>query len=262
MENTNTFILNVEAVSKIYHSNDSQPVKALQSVSFKVPRGDFVSIVGPSGCGKTTLLKVISGLISPTSGNIDVSHIEDKPGPDIMFVFQEYNRSLFPWKKVYQNVAFGLERIGLTNNEINNKVFKYLKIVGLEDFSSRYPWELSGGMQQRVAIARALVCEPQLLLMDEPFGSLDALSRTNLEDDLLRLWKELGITILFVTHDIDEAIYLSDTVVALSQRPSQVIDSINIEMERPRHQIQTKNTSMFGQYRAKISELLGRGDYA
>ncbi len=262
MDNTNTFILNVEAVSKIYHSDDSQPVKALQYISLKIPRGDFISIVGPSGCGKTTLLKIIASLISPTSGSVDVSHIEDAPGPDIMFVFQEYNRSLFPWKKVFQNIAFGLERIGLASKDIKDKVLKILEIVGLKDFSSRYPWELSGGMQQRVAIARALVCEPQLLLMDEPFGSLDALSRANLEDDLLRVWKELGITILFVTHDVDEAIYLSDKVVALSPRPSQVLDIINIDLERPRHQIQTKNTPMFGQYREEISKLLGRGDNA
>jgi NitT/TauT family transport system ATP-binding protein len=255
-------ILHVTDISKTYYIADSEPVEALRNVSLDIQQGSFFSFLGPSGCGKTTLLKIIAGLLEPTSGNVEILHTQNKPGPDIMFVFQEYNRSLFPWRNVFRNAAFGLEQLGLPKKEIKERVFKYLEIVKLNDFAYRYPWELSGGMQQRVAIARALVCEPQFLLMDEPFGSLDALSRTMLEDDLLRVWQDLNLTVLFVTHDIDEAIYLSDKVVVLSQRPSYVLKNICIDIQRPRHQIETKNSAEFGIFRAEISQLLGRNNHA
>jgi NitT/TauT family transport system ATP-binding protein len=254
-------ILRVVDVGRTYRTDHSEPVEALRGVAFDVRRGGFLTIVGPSGCGKTTLLKIIAGLLAPTAGSVHISRIEDKPGPDIMFVFQEYNRSLFPWRTVFRNVAFGLEQLKLGRTETSDRVLKYLRIVRLEDFAQRYPWELSGGMQQRVAIARALACEPQLLLMDEPFGSLDALSRSTLEDDLLRLWKELGLTILFVTHDIDEAIYLADNVIVLSPRPSEVAENVAVSLPRPRRQIETKNSTAFGEYRATISRLLGRDNH-
>ena len=255
-------ILRVDGVGKTYRTDNSEPVEALRGIAFVVRRGGFTAIVGPSGCGKTTLLKIIGGLLPPTTGNVDVSRIQGIPGPDIMFVFQEYNRSLFPWRTVFRNVAFGLEQLNLSHKEARDRVFKYLKVVRLDDFAHRYPWELSGGMQQRVAIARALACEPQLLLMDEPFGSLDALSRTALEDDLLRLWQDLRLTIILVTHDIDEAIYLADNVIVLSPRPSEVVRNVAVSLPRPRQQIETKNAATFGEYRAEISHLLGRDNHA
>ena len=234
---------------------------AIKDISLTAETRSVLALIGPSGCGKTTLLKIIAGLLPATAGKVDVFGIQDKPGPDMMFVFQEYNRSLFPWRTVFRNVGFGLEQLKLPKMETRDRVLKYLKIVRLEDFAQRYPWELSGGMQQRVAIARALACEPQVLLMDEPFGSLDALSRSALEDDLLQLWKELDLTILFVTHDIDEAIYLADNVIVISTRPSEVTKNVMVKLPRPRQQIETKNLTAFGEYRAKIGHLLGRDNH-
>jgi len=258
----NHLILRVNNIGKTYLADSASPVEAVANISFEICKGDFISIVGPSGCGKTTILKIIAGLITPTCGTIDIFNLQTEVAPDIMLVFQEYNRSLFQWRTVFRNVTFGLEDKKLSSKSIREKAFKYLKIVCLEDFAFRYPWELSGGMQQRVAIARALVCEPQILLMDEPFGSLDALSRSTLEDDLLRLQREFNLTILFVTHDIDEAIYLADNVILLSQRPAIIERNININIRRPRHQIETKNSSEFGEYRLEISKIIGRGEYA
>lgn len=258
----NHLILRVNNIGKTYFAHSAPPVEAIANISFEMNSGEFVSIVGPSGCGKTTILKIIAGLIMPTCGTIDILDFQSEVAPDIMLVFQEYNRSLFQWRTVFRNVTFGLEDTKLSSKAIREKAFEYLKIVSLDDFAFRYPWELSGGMQQRIAIARALVCEPQILLMDEPFGSLDALSRSILEDDLLRLQRELNLTILFVTHDIDEAIYLADNVIVLSKRPSIIERNIKINICRPRHQIETKNSPAFGEYRLEISKLIGRGEYA
>lgn len=249
-------MLKIDKVSKTFNHNSQKPTVAIKDVSFEVGDGEFVSILGPSGCGKTTLLKIIAGLLKPTSGDIVLP--DGKKNNDLMFVFQEYSRSLFPWKTVFGNIAFSLEALRMPRSEIDEKVQAYINLVKLKGFEKHYPWELSGGMQQRVAIARALVCHPKLLLMDEPFGSLDALSRNELEDDLLRLWKQSNLTILFVTHDIDEAIYLSDRVIILSKRPAEIAQIEDISLKRPRHQINSRNEGNFAYHRSVISHLLGR----
>ncbi|MDP2207546.1 MAG: ABC transporter ATP-binding protein [Bacteroidota bacterium] len=249
--------LEIASVGKTFNEDSLSPTVAIGSITFDVREGEFISILGPSGCGKTTLLRIIAGLIQPTSGQVHIK--TDSTERNLMLVFQEYNRSLFPWRTVAKNISFGLEVSGSSPKELAKRVDEYINLVGLKGFENHYPWELSGGMQQRTAIARALACHPNLLLMDEPFGSLDALSRNELEDDLLRLWKQASITILFVTHDIDEAIYLSDRIIVLSQRPSKVEDIILVELPRPRHQVESRSSNKFIEYRSKISRLLGRG---
>jgi NitT/TauT family transport system ATP-binding protein len=215
--------------------------------------GEFVSFVGPSGCGKTTLLMSIAGLIPLSSGKIIVKGREvSSPPPNLVLVFQEFNKSLFAWRSVLGNVRFGLEARGGHSRAAVDTAKSLIDLVGLKGFESHYPWELSGGMQQRVAIARALAYEPEILLMDEPFGSLDALTRLQLEDKLLELWEKLGTTILFITHDIEEAIYLSDRIWVLSRRPSRVIEELRIDFARPRNQVTTRAQSRFMEIRNEI----------
>jgi NitT/TauT family transport system ATP-binding protein len=223
-----------------------------------VEAGEFVSFVGPSGCGKTTLLMTIAGLIEPTSGRVTVKGKEVKgPPPNLVLVFQEYNKSLFAWRTILGNVRFGLEARGDGSPGGEAKTRELIDIVGLKGFEKHYPWELSGGMQQRVAIARALAYEPEVLLMDEPFGSLDALTRLELEDTLLRVWAELKTTILFITHDIEEAIYLSDRIWVLSRRPSQIIQELPVEFPRPRNQLATRAEARFMAMRNEIYRQIG-----
>ena len=217
-------ILEVQALSKNYRQAGGETTPAIGDISCEIQAGEFVSFVGPSGCGKTTLLMSIAGLLAPTSGRVIVNGKEvDAPPPNLVLVFQEYNRSLFAWRSVLGNVRFGLEARGRRSSDADGKARALIELVGLDGFENHYPWELSGGMQQRVAIARALAYEPEVLLMDEPFGSLDALTRLELEDTLLRLWAALKTTILFITHDIEEAIYLSDRILVLSRRPSRIV---------------------------------------
>ena len=228
---------------------------AIGNISCQVEAGEFVSFVGPSGCGKTTLLMSIAGLIAPTAGKILVKGYEvSGPPPNLVLVFQEFNRSLFAWRSVLGNVLFGLAARGKKVRESEVKAKSLIELVGLKGFESHYPWELSGGMQQRVAIARALAYEPEVLLMDERFGSLDALTRLELEDTLLRLWEELGTTILFITHDIEEAIYLSDRIWVLSRRPSKIVEELHVDFSRPRHQVATRSTEGFMAIRNRIYE--------
>ena len=253
-------MLEVRDLRKEFQPLSGQPVVALGSVSFRVEAGQFVSIVGPSGCGKSTLLQCIAGLSRPTAGRV-LLHGREVTGPPegLILLFQEYNKSLMAWRSVLRNVRFGLEnRAGMSRAEMDGEARRYLELVGLKGFEAHYPWELSGGMQQRVAIARALVRHPEVLLMDEPFGSLDALTRIELEDALLRLWESLRATILFVTHDIEEAVYLSDRVYVLSHRPSQVIEEIEVKLERPRNQLTTREDPRFIQARHHIFELISR----
>lgn len=252
----NEIILRLRNVKKTYENHHGSTITALDGISFDIVRGSLTSIVGPSGCGKTTLLKVIDGLIAPTSGSIELLNRIGKVDKSIRFVFQEYNRSLFPWLNVFKNVSFGLEGIHTNKENIYSKVTKYLEMVKLTEFATSYPWQLSGGMQQRVAIARALACEPEILIMDEPFGSLDALSRKALEDDLLTLWERIKLTIIFVTHDIDEAIYLAQKVIVMSKRPAIIKTCVDISLGFPRNQIATKNDVKFGNYRLIINNLL------
>ena len=246
-------ILEVQSLSKSYRQAGGETTPAIGNISCQVEPGEFVSFVGPSGCGKTTLLMTIAGLLAPSAGRVVVNG-KDVSGPpaDLVLLFQEYNKSLFAWRTVLGNVRFGLEARGDRSSHAHGKAGSLIDLVGLKGFENHFPWELSGGMQQRVAIARALAYEPKVLLMDEPFGSLDALTRLELEDALLRLWAELKTTIIFITHDIEEAIYLSDRIWVLSRRPSEIIEEMPIDFSRPRNQLSTRAEGRFMEMRNKI----------
>ena len=251
-------ILEVQSLSKSYRQAGGETTVAIGNLTCAVEAGEFVSFVGPSGCGKTTLLMSIAGLLAPTSGKVIVNGKEvSGPPPNLVLLFQEYNKSLFAWRSVLGNVRFGVDARGDRNAEGEARARKLIELVGLKGFEKHYPWELSGGMQQRVAIARALAYEPQVLLMDEPFGALDALTRLELEDLLLRLWAELKTTILFITHDIEEAIYLSDRIWVLSRRPSHIVQEIAIDFARPRHQVNSRAEKRFMEIRNDIYRQIG-----
>lgn len=251
-------ILQVQDLSKSYRQAGGETTVAIGNITCAVEAGEFVSFVGPSGCGKTTLLMSIAGLLAPSAGKIVVNGKEvSGPPPDLVLLFQEYNKSLFAWRSVLGNVRFGVDARGSQSVDAEVKARKLTELVGLKGFEKHYPWELSGGMQQRVAIARALAYEPQVLLMDEPFGALDALTRLELEDMLLGLWAELKTTILFITHDIEEAIYLSDRIWVLSRRPSQIVQEIAIDFSRPRHQVATRGDKRFMEIRNNIYRQIG-----
>ena len=212
--------LSIRGLRKVFAAPGGTTV-ALNGIDLEIARGSFVSIIGPSGCGKSTLLQIMAGLAEPTSGAVflDGRKVEGPPR-SVIYVFQQYTRSLFPWKTVERNVAFGLEnRESLSRDEIASRTREIIALVKLTGFERHYPWQLSGGMQQRVAIARALACRPEVLLMDEPFSAVDALTRVGLQELLRSLWRELGLTVVFVTHDVDEGVYLSTRVVALSRAP-------------------------------------------
>jgi NitT/TauT family transport system ATP-binding protein len=246
-------ILEVESLSKSYRQLGGATTLAIENISCRIESGEFVSFVGPSGCGKTTLLMSIAGLIAPSAGKIMVHGREvSGPPPNLVLVFQEFNKSLFAWRSVLGNVRFGVEAKGKRSRDAETKARSLIDLVGLKGFENHYPWELSGGMQQRVAIARALAYEPEVLLMDEPFGSLDALTRLQLEDKLLEVWEKLGTTILFITHDIEEAIYLSDRIWVLSPRPSRIIEERQIDFPRPRDQVKTRSQGRFMELRNDI----------
>ena len=207
---------------------------AVKQTDIEIQPGEFVCILGPSGCGKSTLLNSIAGYVTPTSGRVVVDGEEIKePGPDRGMVFQQY--SLFPWKTVRENIAFGPHIRGASKQETSSTTETFLEMVGLAKFASRYPAELSGGMQQRVGIARALANYPRVLLMDEPFGALDSQTRHMMQESLLQIWEEFGTTVLFVTHDIDEAVFLADRVLVMSASPGSIIADLRIDLPRPRH---------------------------
>jgi NitT/TauT family transport system ATP-binding protein len=228
-------------------------------VTFAVKAGEIVSIVGPSGCGKTTLLKALAGLLTPTGGTIRFQGEIVRGVPKgLAMVFQEYGRSLLPWATVNGNIELPLRYQPITTDECRRRVAESLQAVGLSGFGERYPWQLSGGMQQRVAIARALAYQPKLLLMDEPFASVDAQTRADLEDLVAAVRDKFAITIVLVTHDIDESVYLSDRVIVLSRPPSTVLAQIDIALERPRDQIKTKATRQFVEQRSEIAQLIKR----
>jgi NitT/TauT family transport system ATP-binding protein len=242
-------LLEVEDVGKTYPT--SPPTVAIDSVSLSVAEGEFVSVVGPSGCGKTTLLKCISGLLRPSHGrSLLRGKSVDSPPPEMALVFQDYSRSLFPWLTVDRNVV--LPQRHLPRAQRGAVVKEAIDAVGLSKFTEHYPWQLSGGMQQRVAIARALAYQPKILLMDEPFASVDAQTRAELEDLVLRVREEFGVTVLLVTHDIDEAVYMSNRVVVLSDPPSQVLEIVAVGLPPGRDQINTKGLAEFAQLRAHV----------
>lgn len=248
--------MDVRNLSKTYGTG-SKANLAIKDVSFTVTRGELVSVVGPSGAGKTTLLKCLSGLMPPTSGSILFEGKAFKGVPSrLTLVFQDYSRSLFPWLTVESNITLPLRNKKVPRDEQKRRLELMLDSVGLPECAHRYPWQLSGGMQQRVAIARALAYQPDCLLMDEPFASVDAQTRTDLEDLVLRLRAEFGITIVFVTHDIDEAVYLSDRVIALTHSPATVSGILQIGFPSPRDQLETKALPEFAQHRKHLFALV------
>lgn len=234
--------VSIQGIEKKYNTRKGEVV-ALNGVNFDIKENEFICVIGPSGCGKSTLLNIIAGLLEPTAGQILV---DGKPiqgtGTDRGVVFQQY--ALFPWLTVKKNVEFGLKLKGLSKDECDSIAMKYLKMVELEKFADSYPKELSGGMKQRVAIARAYAMNPEVLLMDEPFGALDAQTRTQLQTELLKAWQEENKTCFFVTHDIEEAIVLATRVVIMSARPGRIKEVVDIDIPYPRDQ-ETKMSERF-----------------
>jgi NitT/TauT family transport system ATP-binding protein len=255
-------MLKVTHLRKVYGSGDTA-TEAIADLSFEVKKGEFVCIVGPSGAGKTTLLKSISGLMAPTSGDVElVGEKVSGPPEQMALVFQDYSRSLYPWMKVGENVAFPLRRRKMSKAERKEAVEHAVESVGLAEAFDKYPWQLSGGMQQRVAIARGLAYQPEILLMDEPFASVDAQTRADLEDLVLNVRHEYGVTVLFVTHDIDESVYMGDRVVILTPRPSRVQEVLDVDLPRPRDQVATKEMPEFAHLRAHVYRAIKGGQDA
>ena len=230
---------------------------AVRELSFTVAAGELVCIVGPSGCGKSTLLRCIAGLIKPTGGTVRLhGDVVDGVPPDLAVVFQDYGRSLFPWMSVFGNVEFPLRSREMSRAERKERAREALAWVGLTDAHRKYPWQLSGGMQQRVSIARALASRPSLLLMDEPFASVDAQTRCELEDLLRSVQREQGSTVLLVTHDIDESVYLGDRVLVLSSSPAAIVADLAVGLPAERDQIGTRACAEFVELRAEVAGLL------
>ncbi|MBA2949385.1 ABC transporter ATP-binding protein [Streptomyces himalayensis] len=248
-------LLAVSGLQKVYEGSGRR-VEAVRDLTFSVEPGELVCLVGPSGCGKTTLLKCVAGLLAPTGGEVLLEGRRvSGPPPGMAVVFQEYGRSLFPWMRVRDNVELPLkQKSSLSRARRRELVAEALESVGLADAAGAYPWQLSGGMQQRVAIARALAYEPGVLLMDEPFAAVDAQTRADLEDLVRRLWRERGMTILFVTHDIDEAVYLGERVLVLSASPTVVQEQLKIDLPAERDQLHTRVAPRFAELRTHVYE--------
>lgn len=245
--------LKIDNVSKVFGKNGNQVV-ALDNTSFEVKEGEFVTILGPSGCGKSTILRIIAGLTDTSSGKalLDGKEITSS-GADRGMVFQSY--TLFPWLTVQENIEFGLELKGMVKNERSQIALHYLDLIGLKGFENHYPQNLSGGMKQRVAIARALANDPEILLMDEPFGALDAQTRSIMQEILLNAWQESKKTILFVTHDVEEAIFLGDTVYVMTARPGRLKKRISVPLGRPRT-FEMKNSPRFLEIKQDLLALI------
>jgi NitT/TauT family transport system ATP-binding protein len=245
--------LKIDHLSKRYVKGGQEQVNSLSDISFEVEDSEFICILGPSGCGKTTLLRIIAGLDSPSSGLVLMNgSVIDKPNPKLGMIFQDY--SLFPWRTVNGNIAFGLEMQGTKKDQIQATTEKYLSLAGLSGFGNSYPNELSGGMRQRVAVIRALAVEPVVLLMDEPFGALDAQSRNKLQHDLIDIWEKTRKTILFVTHSVDEAVFLADRIVVLSSRPGHISEIVPVQQPRPRDRTSVE----FAKIRRHVLELINQ----
>jgi NitT/TauT family transport system ATP-binding protein len=245
-------MLQVNGLQKVYEGK-SRTVEAVRDLTFTLDKGELVCLVGPSGCGKTTLLKIMSGLLEPTSGQVLLQGEKVQgPPPGMAIVFQEYGRSLFPWMTVRENVELPLKQKKVGGSRRKELVEESLAAVGLADVQSAYPWQLSGGMQQRVAIARAIAYEPQVLLMDEPFAAVDAQTRADLEDLIRDLWHRFQVTTLFVTHDIDEAVYLGQRVLILSNSPTVIRQDLAIDLPDERDQLHTRSSPRFAELRSQV----------
>ena len=233
------------------------PRFVIDRMSFAVRPGEFLCLVGPSGCGKTTLLRLLAGLASPTTGEVHF-HGETIHGPSLerAIVFQDYGRALLPWRTVSSNVALAMEACGVPANEHETRIEILLQTTGLTQARDRYPNQLSGGMQQRVQIARCLAQKPRLLLMDEPFGALDAITRQHLQDEVAKLAAEHGTTVVFITHDLEEAIYLGDRVIVLGANPGRILEAVDVGIERPRSQLTTREHPRFLAHRHHLHGLL------
>ncbi len=250
-------ILEVQDLNKIFET-PTETVTALKDINFKTHKREFVCVIGPSGCGKSTLIRILAGLEDLSSGSVLLDGKEvHGPGPDRGMVFQSY--TLFPWLTVKKNVMFGLEQSGHKEKEADQSARQWINLVGLNKFVDSYPHQLSGGMKQRVAIARALANQPRILLMDEPFGSLDAQTRAKMQSYLMEIWKNIDITILFITHDLDEAIYLADRILVLKAHPGEVQELIEVPVPQPRSPEQFLSTE-FLSTRKRLEELIYRPD--
>lgn len=250
-------LMNVKGLSKVFPTPKG-PVTALKNINMGIREREFLSVIGPSGCGKSTLVRMLAGLEEISEGSI---YLADKairgPGPERGMVFQSY--TLFPWKTVIANVMFGLQQQGMSKAKAKIEAFKWLRLVGLHYIPYHYPSQLSGGQKQRVAIARALANRPRVLLMDEPFGALDAQTRAKLQYYLLQIWKKVNITIVFITHDLDEAVYLSDQVLVLKSRPGEVMEVLDVKVDRPRHPRQFVQ-EQFIKTKAYLQSLIYKGE--
>ena len=260
--------LRIDGISKAFLGPGGAAIPAIGSVSLDIEPGEFLAIVGPSGCGKSTLLQVIAGLMLPSAGRIELG-AEDVTGEPahMVYLFQQYSKSLLPWMTVASNVMFAFNhRLRLTKAEAAARCRDYLAMVGLDDVAHHYPWQLSGGMQQRVAIARALAAEPRVLLMDEPFSSVDALTRLDLHSLILDLWAQKRFTAVLVTHDVDEAVFLADRVAVLTRRPATISEVVATKLPRPRQSIETRESLEFLALRHRLLEHLlardGGGSHA
>lgn len=245
--------IQIADVHKGFVDPQGERVTALSGVNLTLAPGSFTSLIGPSGCGKSTLLRLMAGLIAPDKGNLSLDGSPIcVPGSDRGFLFQEHN--LFPWLSIYDNIAFGLRARGSFKEE-RGRVGEYIELVGLRGFERCYPHQLSGGMCQRASLARALVGRPKVLLLDEPLGALDAFTRMNMQEELLRVWKERHTTMVMVTHDVDEAVYLSDQIVVMTPRPGKITKIVDVQLGRPR----ARSSQDFLQYHAEVLRLLDYG---
>jgi len=244
--------LEVQGLGKRF-GESGRPV--LENVSFSVDRGEFLALIGPSGCGKSTLLHIVAGLSRSTTGTVRLNGVPvESPRREMMFVFQQYSKSIFPWKTVLDNVLLGIRYQPDAGSRVamERRARDQLELVGLAEFADYRPYQLSGGMQQRVAIARALVRRPDILLMDEPFSALDAMMRADLQDLLRRLWRELGLTVVFVTHDLDEALYLAQRVLVLSAGPGRIARTVPVPLPEARGQVETRSDPVYLDLRSEL----------